>query len=126
MATPAEQMTEKKERRSSPQSSGSKKWVLILNESDLADALILSDFVVCRSDDERIFSMLFLDLFQVWVVHINLVRSFLFSAVAKSLGSLKTPKIDLFPNSTLRGNEELGNNNQVAVALVIYLLARDK
>ena len=28
---------------------------------------------------------------------------------------------NLFPNSTLRGNAELGDNNQVAVALVIYL-----
>ena len=26
-----------------------------------------------------------------------------------------------FPNSTLRGNAELGDNNEVEVALVIYL-----
>ena len=30
-------------------------------------------------------------------------------------------KGDLFPNSTLCGNAELGENNQVQVALVIYL-----
>ena len=30
-----------------------------------------------------------------------------------------------FPDSTLCGNEELGDNNQVEVALVIYLLARE-
>ena len=28
---------------------------------------------------------------------------------------------DKFPDSTLHGNAELGDNNQVAVALVIYL-----
>ena len=27
----------------------------------------------------------------------------------------------MFPDSTLRGNAELGDNNQVAVELVIYL-----
>ena len=31
-----------------------------------------------------------------------------------------------FPDSTLRGNAELGDNNQVQVALVVYLyLARE-
>ena len=29
---------------------------------------------------------------------------------------------NIFPNSTLRGNAELGDNNQVEVTLVIYLL----
>ena len=30
------------------------------------------------------------------------------------------------PNSTLCGNAELGDNNQVQIALVIYLLNREK
>ena len=32
---------------------------------------------------------------------------------------------EVFPDSTLRSNAELGDNNQVEVALVIYLLARE-
>ena len=36
-----------------------------------------------------------------------------------------SPVYDMFPDSTLCGNAELGDNNQVQVALVIYLcLAR--
>ena len=33
--------------------------------------------------------------------------------------------ISLFPDSTRRGDAEAGDNNQVQVALVLYLLARE-
>ena len=32
----------------------------------------------------------------------------------------------MFPNSTLRGNAELGDKNQAQVALVLYLLDRER
>ena len=31
----------------------------------------------------------------------------------------------MFPDSTQRGNAELGDNNQIAVALVLYLSGRE-